>query len=268
MKNFITGLKAQYAKRKKLFLIGGPVLLFCLIAGIVFLVMHIRGRADGREQITLVYANMNMAHGRALEQRMLQSFMDENPHIIVELDAHVTNPATWAASLATAQAENRMPDVFTVPDKAGMVSEGFLLDITNMAWADVDFLGVPRVIHQAVMVGSAVYVLPTSQDIHGYFVNRDLFRALGLRVPEFGISASDFIEVLRMSTDISHPSIALNRSFSFVDWHPGAVNPQLGFFAYDGTGFRLSSQEMLAAVRIAREINDAGYTWYNLPEDM
>jgi len=242
-----------------------PIALICLVLAIIFIPNW--GGDDGPQpdRITLTYANWNLgAHwDNPLELRMLQSFTDAHPHITVEIDYNITTP--WMTSISAAAYENRLPDVFMVDDLSAKVSHGWLLDVTDQAWGDLDFFDLPHIVQGATMIGGSVYALPFAQNIQGYFVNRDLFRSLGMEAPTFGISTGDFINAVRGATNLNHPSIGLNHAFSFVDWYPGAVNPQMGFFAFDGTGFALNSQEMQEAVRLAAELHYEGYAFYSIP---
>jgi len=264
VKKFLSWLKNFYSKNKKAVLISTPIFIVCLVAAIVIFA----GRGDGSgpmpDQVTITYANWNlgMGHDNALELRMLQSFMNENPHIRVDIDTSIISPVLpWMDGLATAAAQNTLPDVFMIDDLGTIANNGWLMDITGMARYDMDFFDLPRLIQEAVLINHAVYALPFAQDIHGYYVNRDLYRALGHTPPAFGISGSDFMTAIRTATDFSHPSIGVNHTFSFVEWHPGAVNPSFGFLAYNGIYFALNSPEMAAAVALAADIYHGGYSF-------
>jgi len=259
--------KAKNAPKRK-----NGILLLCIIIILIgiavtaaLLILRRNDREPQPDPITLTYANWNMTGGNELEVQMIRSFMDEYPHITVHVDHSITLP--WMVGIATAAGENRLPDVFAIDDLATNVTNGWLLDLTSLAWADLDFFDLPRAIQEAVLLDGYVYALPAAQDIHGYFINRDLFRALGLDVPTFGISAEDFIDSARRATDLSHPSMGLNHSLSFVDWYPGAVNPALSFFGFDGRGFALNSSEMLEAVHEASALHRDGYTFASIPPD-
>ena len=264
VKNFLTKAQKVVKERKLLFIIG----LACMALVIAFFVLRARLGGPRPDPITLTYANWNLGvnWNDPLELRMLQSFMDEHPHITVEIDTSIASP--WMDSISAAAYENRLPDVFIVDDLGTKADNGWLLDLTTQAWADTDFFDLPNLIQGGAMVGGRVYALPFTQDIQGYFVNRDLFRELGQEPPSFGISAPDFIAAARNATDLSHPSIGINHSFSFVDWYPGAVNPLLGFFAFNGISFALNSPEMLGAVRLAAEVHNNGYTFNSIPQNM
>jgi len=266
-KNFSKKVRRLFNENKRLILIAGPIVLLCLALAIVLLVRRNRDDGPPPDPVTLIYSNWNLGtnFNDPLELRMLQSFMDEYQHITVEIDTSITLP--WMPSIFAAAQENRLPDVFIIDDLGAMVANGWLLDINLMARTDIDFLGLPPLIQGATMINDRVYALPFAQDIQGYFVNRDLFASLGLTPPTFGISAADFLDAVRNATDLSRHSIGLNHSFSFVDWYPGAVNEQMGFFGSDGLGFALNSPEMLEAVRIAAEIHREGYTFYSIPEE-
>ena len=259
----------QMMKSKKVFLIGGGAVLVC-IAALVVILFFVR-REPLREQIVLTYANPNLGVGAdaALELRMLQSFMNENPHIRVEIDQiniDTTGVAIpWMEGLTASAARERLPDVFVVDDLGAAAGSGWLLNLTPMAWSDIDFVDLPSNIQEANLLNWVVYTLPFSQDIQGYFVNRDLFRNLGLVPPSFGVSAEMFMSAIRATTDLTLPLVSLNHTFSFVDWYPGAINPQLGFFAFDGLNFALNSPEMLEAVSQAADIYNGGFTFYGIP---
>jgi len=269
VKKFLQKVQEMYSRRKKIVLIAAPIAIICVVLAIVLVA---RRGVDGpaRDGITLTYANWNLGlgHDNALELRMLQSFMDDNPHILIEIDTSIISPvAPWMDGLSAAAAQNSLPDVFMIDDLGTIAGTGWLMDIHNMAWEDGDFFDLPRPLQQALLVNNRVHALPFSQDIQGYFVNRDLFRALGLEAPAFGVSADDFVTAVRRATDFNHPSIGLNHSFSFPEWYPGAVNTSFGFLAYDGISFSLNSPEMHDAIRIAAEIYSGGYTFNSLTSE-
>jgi len=234
---------------------------------VVLIVTLVRRRGDGNI-ITLTYANWNLGQNRdsALELRMIQSFMDEHPNIRVVIDQHVALP--WTESLTIAANQNRLPDVFMLEDIGVKAANGWLMDITANVWADVDFFDLTGNVQEAMRIGGVMYGVPFAQNIHGYFVNRDLLRGLGIDPPSFGVSTSNFIEAVRTASDLGNNSIGLNQVFSFVEWFPSAENAALGFFAFDGFGFALDSPEMLEAVRIAAELYGGGYSFDGIPENI
>jgi len=255
-------------KQKRILFIALPIALICVALAIIFIPNWGGGGGPQPDRITLTYANWNLGANwdNPLELRMLQSFTDTHPHITVEIDNSIAGH--WMTSISAAAHENRMPDVFMVDDLSVKASSGWLLDISVLARTDIDFLGLPPLVQGATMIDDIVYALPFSQNIQGYFVNRDLFRLMGMAPPEFGIQAADFIGAVRNSTNLNHPSIGLNHAFSFIDWYPGAVNDRMGYFASDGTGFALNSPEMLEAVRLAAEIHRDGYAFYSIPSGL
>jgi len=259
-----TAKKRGFSGRTRIILIAAPILLACIAVAVV-LILRIR-RDQAPDQITITYANWNLGpnHDNALELRMLQSFMDDNPHINVVVDTSVTLP--WMDGLAAAATNARLPDVFMVDDLGATAANGWLMDLTSIAWTDADFFDLSPHIRETVLINHAVYALPFAKDIHGYFINRDLFRALGVDVPSFGISPEGFFDAVRQTTNFAHPSIGINSTFAFVDWYPGAANPHLGFFAFDGLSFALNSPEMLNAIRNAADIYHGGYAFLNLDE--
>ena len=225
-----------------------------------------RTTEDDPDPVTITYANWNLGEyfDDALERQMLRAFMDKHTHITVVVDERITTP--WTDSLT--MVADSLPDVFMVDDISLKAANGWLLDITGMAAADPDFLGLSGVIQEAVRIDGTVYALPFLKRVSGYFANLDLLREMGIPAPGFGVSAADFVAAAVAATDLNRPSIGLNQSFSFVDWYPGGVNPRLGFFAFDGFGYALNSPEMLEAVRIASELHAGGYTFAGLSDEL
>ena len=268
MKKILPMVKSTVQKvplKFRLIILGITLLL---ILAIVAVAVTTCGRHRRQDTITIIYANWNLGEYRdnALELRMIQSFMDEHPHIRVEIDQNIAMP--WTSSLTTAASQNRMPDVFMLEDIGLKAANGWLMDITASVWADLDFFDLPANVQEAVRISGTTYAVPFAQNIHGYFVNHDLLRDMGIAPPYLGISAEGFLETVRSATDFDRPSIGLNQAFSFMDWYPSAVDPNLRFFAFDGFGFALNSPAMLEGVRIASELYGGGYTFDGLPDDI
>jgi len=254
------------SKTKLIIAIVAIVLVLALTVVLIF--TFVRRRGGDAITVTLTYANWNLGDERnnALELRMLQSFMDEHPHIRVIIDPHVSLP--WTESLTVAANQNRLPDVFMLEDISVKAPNGWLMDITPHVWQDVDFFDLTPRVQEAMRVGGTMYAVPFAQNIHGYFVNRDLLIAQEIDPPSFGISAGGFIDAVRAVSDIGNNSIGINQVFSFVEWYPSAVNPNLGFFGFDGLGFALNSPEILDAVRIAAEFYGGGYSFDGIREEL
>ena len=270
MKNFFKKIQlfaTKLPKKTQLVILSlAAVLILALIA--VLVITFVRRRPGDDEIITLTYANWNLGRYRndALELRMIQSFMDEHPNIRVEIDNHIALP--WTESLTIAANQNRLPDVFMLEDIGLKASNGWLMDITSLIWADLDFFDLTRVVQESMRIGNVMYAVPFSQNIHGYFVNIDLLRELGVEPPSFGVPAGGFVEAVRTATDLSNNRIGLNQVFSFVEWYPGAINNELGFFAFDGFGFALNSPYMHEAVRVASGLFGEGSSFDGVPANV
>ncbi|MCL2286238.1 MAG: extracellular solute-binding protein [Firmicutes bacterium] len=222
--------------------------------------------ADG-ETVVLRYANWNLGteEDNNIERRMIQAFMDAHPHIRIEIDESITGD--WTEALAIAASVGNLPDVFMVNDTGMMAANGWLRDITEISNADSEFVNLPASIRNATQINNVVYTVPFAQFMLGYFVNRTLFEELNLDPPEFGISVDDFVRLVRQTTDLNRPTIGLNYSNQILYWLPGARNPNLGFFAYDGVAYALNSPEMLEAVSLATELAATGMTYGGLDYD-
>jgi len=219
--------------------------------------------ADG-DTIVLTYANWNLGteEENNLERRMIQAFMDEHPHIRIEIDESITGD--WTEALAMAAAISSLPDVFMVNDTGTMAANGWLMDISGIANADPEFMALPAAVRGASTVGNTVYTVPFAQFMMGYFVNRTLFEEFNLDPPEFGVSVDEFLDLVRQTTDLNRPTMGLNYANNLIYWLPGARNSNYGFFGYDGTAYVLNSAEMLEAVSLAAELTATGMTFGGL----
>ncbi|MCL1986870.1 MAG: extracellular solute-binding protein [Firmicutes bacterium] len=213
---------------------------------------------------TIRYANWNMGteEENNIERRMIQAFMERYPHITVEIDESI--PGDWMGNLAIAASTGSLPDVFMVSDTATKVINGWLLDITDISNADSEFTALPQNIRDSTTLGGRVYTVPFAQFLLGYFINADLFDTFNLDPPQFGFDVDEFISLINATTDLSRPTLGLTQSVSFADWMPAALNPNLGFFAYDGTGYAISSPEMIQTVNTAAQLNMTGTTWLGI----
>ncbi len=69
--------------------------------------------SNGGDQVTITYASWGVAQEgeENLDTLMIEAFMDEYPHITVEIDRSI-DAADWNSSLASAASASAMPDVF------------------------------------------------------------------------------------------------------------------------------------------------------------
>ena len=221
------------------------------------------------DQIVLRYANWNLGteEENNLERQMIQAFMDAHPNIIIEIDNSITPGEThWNELLAIAASTGNLPDVFMVDDIGVNLTNGWALDISEIANADADFTALPENMQDAMSINNRVYNVPFAQHMFGYFVNLDLFDSLNLDAPTFGFSIEEFEEAVRLVTDLNSPIIGTNHIDYFIAWYPGALNANMGFLTFDGEEFNLNSPEMLNAVQTAVELSSNGFVFDELEE--
>jgi len=215
---------------------------------------------DG-EEIIITYANWNLGteEENNIERQMIQAFMDAHPHIIVEIhEGVVAGEGSWEERLAIAASIGNLPDVFMTNDIGIHLQGGWALDITDLANADADFNALPANTQALMMFNDRVYMVPFAQHMFGYFVNLDLFDSLNLDAPTHGFTVEQFEAALRAVTDHGAGTIGTNHINYVASWYPGAVNPNLGFFTFDGANFHVDAPEMAAGLQLALEINNAG----------
>lgn len=239
--------------------------MMVIVGAMVFSCQGEKNTADGK--VVLRYANWNLgtAAENNLERRMLAAFMEAHPNITVEIDERIST-SDWVGSLATTASVGNLPDVFMISDTPTKVANGWLLDITNIANDDPEFASLPASIRNMTRINGVTYTVPFAQFMLGYYVNRTLFNERNLNPPQFGVGIPQFMNLIRQVTDLNRPTIGLNAADQFVEWMPGATNPDIGFFTFDGTGYSLNSQAMLDAVRMAFELTSNGFTYSGLTD--
>lgn len=221
-----------------------------------------------QEQVVIRYANWNLGteEENNLERRMIQAFMDEHPHITVEIDDSFVG-IPWNEALNIAASTGDLPDVFASDVLTNDIMNGWVMDLSAIAAGNEEFMALPDATREAVTINENIYAIPMAQFMLGFYVNRTLFDDLNLNAPEFGFSVDEFFDLVRATTDLNRPSIGVDNLADIVGWYPGAMNPNLGFYAYDNGTFHIDSPEMREGLRLAGELGQNGFVWSGLSED-
>jgi len=217
-----------------------------------------------RTPVTITYANWNLGPEGAdnIERRLIQAFMDEHPWITVDvMDSYGEDYVEFMVANA---AIGNLPDVFMINDTAQALINGWLLDISDLSRNDPEFNRLPTALRNATIQDDRVWTVPFAQFMQGYFVNMTLFDEFNLNRPQFGISPEAWFDAVRNTTDLNRPVVGVNYTFHMALWYPAAVNPNLGFFTFDGNQYNLDSPAMIEGMRIANELSMGGYTFVGL----
>lgn len=229
------------------------------------------GDSDSGETVTLTYANWNLGtEGDAnIERLMIEAFNESQDRIEVLIDENVTTD-DWNGSLATAASAGNLPDVFMLNNIPTSYTNEWLYDLSEIAQADEEFQMIPEASSNAASVGDQVVSIPFATHLFGYYVNYDILNDLNLSIPQYGFTVDELLDLVRSSTNIDQEIVGIENAAQIVDWYPGAVNPESGWFTFneaEGT-FSLDSDEMAQGVNIARDLASNDYAYVNLPEEV
>jgi ABC-type glycerol-3-phosphate transport system substrate-binding protein len=218
------------------------------------------------EPITLRYANWNLGteEENNINRRLVQAYMDANPHVTVEV-VDMSGEGGWEANLTAYAAKGELPDVIMANNVPLYVQNGWVADLTDMVANDADYADVPQILRDSFTYDGRVLGLPFAQFIMGYFVNQDLFEAANLDAPEYGFTVEEFREAVTSLTDIEQGVLGADEIFPIMGWYPNTVDPNLKWYSYDGEGMNYNSAAFKEGVAFTEEMKP--YTWQGLTEE-
>lgn len=222
------------------------------------------------DKVTLTYANWNFGtEGEAnIERMMIEAYNESQDDVEVVIAENITTD-DWNGSLATAASSGDLPDVFMLNSIPTAYSNQWLLDITDIATADEDYNLVNETTRNSVLINDQVVALPFALHMFGFYVNNDLLNEQNLTLPTLDMSVDEFVQSVKDATNFNEGRMGLKNATNIVDWYPGAVNEELGWFTYNmenGT-YSLDSNEMIEGINIANDLGQNGYTYDNLTDE-
>lgn len=223
---------------------------------------------SGSEQTTIRYANWNLGttEDNNIERQMIAAFEDANPTIKIEI-AEEIDPASWGESLASAASSGKMPDVFMLNSVPEAMANEWLYDISSLASSDSEWSGMPSVVTDAINYSGKTMAVPFAQHFMGYVVNTDVFENENVDVPEFGLSLEAFEQAAKDVTKVNMGIIAFEDLGQMGDWYPSALNPDFGYYTYDGEVLHLDSSEYIQGINKAKEFSQNGYVYNALADE-
>lgn len=222
--------------------------------------------ADNKEEkIVINYANWNLGPSteKNLERIMIEAYEAEHKNVDIQIDESIT-PTDWNGTLATAASAGKLPDVFMLNNIPTGIANNWLLDISEYANKDDEFVDLVDTVQNATKVEDKVYALPFAQHLMGYYVNKDILNNLNLEIPEHGYTIDEFISLAKKSTDLDNKTVGIDSTQALVEWYPGAANPELGWYTYANGEFHLDSKEMIDGIHIMNDLASNGYAYAQL----
>lgn len=235
---------------------------FVKMMAVAMLLAGLTACAEKREDVTLRYANWNVGteEENNIQRQLVAAYVAANPNVTVEyVDM---SGMGWDDKLTALAAAGELPDVFMANNVPNYVKNGWLADVSSLVKSDKDWAKVSDALKTMFTYNTAVYGLPAAQFIMGYWVNKDLYEAANLDVPEYGISASDWEQAVIELSDIENGVMGLDEQEFVAGWYGNTINDNLKWFSFDGVHMNYDSQAFKNAVNKAISLKP--YTWQGL----
>lgn len=195
--------------------------------------------------IALSYADWG---DQELNQALIDAFMEEYPHITVELRRDITGAGgEFTANLLNAQAANVLPDVFAIDNVPTGFSNGMLLDISEFWDNDSDTaLVYPNIANTAIYDGGR-FAIPSFQFIKGIYVNMTLLDFYNIPIPPKDWTYDQFVDLAIRLRQAGQSDYVYGIDPWFGDLDFAAIWPtqdfaDVGYQTFDGERFNFSSQ--------------------------
>ncbi len=226
---------------------------------------------DVTRNIVLDYADWG---DQELNRMLIDSFMDEYPHITVKLREDITGTGgAFTESLLNAQAAQVLPDVFAIDNVPTGLSNGMLLDITEYWDADEETeLVYPNIAETAVYNGRR-YAVPSFQFIKGIYINLTLLDHYNVPIPEKDWDYEEFVALATQLRNAGQNDFVYGIDPWFGDLDFEAVWPtqdfeDVGYQTWDGEQFNFTSQAWIDAYNRKLDLWSQGVVVEYTDEDM
>jgi multiple sugar transport system substrate-binding protein len=208
--------------------------------------------------VTLTYAawNLGTVDSVNLERLMLDAFEAEYPWITVEIVERpkVPDPSgtteidqNWNEFLGARAAQGTLPDVYFTDSTETTIMNNWTMDVTDIAEADPEFMNISADIRNASKYGGKLMALPYAVYYFGYFVNKTIFENANADAPLFEDTFAEFLEKIG---DVANHNVTNGTGIAglvgvdrMLEWYPAQLNPDLGWYTYDGSILHLNGTE-------------------------
>jgi multiple sugar transport system substrate-binding protein len=219
------------------------------------------------EPVTLTYASWDLGAPESespnMNRLMIEAFMDEYPHITVEIIERPKIPGTdsdlgWNDFLAARASTETLPDVFQADNIPFYVINDWAYNITDVAMADSEYLNVSEDIRGVATYDGKVMAIPNAIFYAGYVVNETLYDRQGQDFPTVDSTMAEFLAVTKAAAN--HASVNNNGVVGLegiehiLHWYPAQLNLNYGWFTMSDNGFNLNSSEFTTTMELYRSL--------------
>ena len=229
------------------------------------------GGGDRVQNITLSYADWG---NQELNQRLIDAFMEEYPHITVELRRDITGAGgQFTQNLLNAQAAGVLPDVFAIDNVPTGLTNGMLLNITDFWNADPDTAYIFPNIADAAVINGQRFAVPSFQFIKGFFINISILERYNIPIPPKNWTIEEFTllsEQIRIAgqNDMIYSIDPWFGDLDFAAIWPTLNDAEVGYQTWDGERFNFNSSEWINAYEAQLDFWARGFAAAHTEEEL
>ncbi len=234
------------------------LLMIPLIISLALIVVGCNNGEPGGSRIVLSYADWA---DDDINQALIDSFMEEYPHIRVELRKDISGTGgEFTLNLLNAQAAGVLPDVFAIDNVPTGYTNGMILDITEYWDADPETAYVyPNAAETAIYNGSR-YAIPSFQFIKGILINMTLLDRFNIDHPPFDWTYEDMydlaVEIRRAGDEYVYGIEGWFGDLDFEAIWPTQDCADTGYQTWDGERFHFNSDPWINAYERKLDLYD------------
>lgn len=216
--------------------------------------------------VTLTYADWG---DQVLNQKLINAFMEEYPHIRVTLRSDIAGSgAEFTGNLILAAQAGLLPDVFATDNVPTVVNAGLTLDVADLWDADPDTDLVYDNVALTGVYNGHRYAVPSFQFLKGILINLDIFDRAGLSTNELyrvdvdgypvkDWTFSEFVEIAKAvkNFDLVNTEnlvVGMDTWYGSPDFQqvwPMMNDADVQYDTWDGTQFNYNSPDWVYAMQ-------------------
>ncbi|MDR0298619.1 MAG: ABC transporter substrate-binding protein [Streptococcaceae bacterium] len=222
-----------------------------------------------KETVTLTYANWNLGTKaqNGIERQLIAAWNKSHPDVQVTIDEKLSGASKYVDTLSTEASAGKLPDVFMSASVSDNDTSGWAYDLTKIEGGDTEFNSLSQAVKSSTLIKGKNVAVPFGESMMGFFVNNDLLNQLNLTVPTEKTSVSDWVNLVKKSTNLSQKTVGVSEAPSFADWMPGEINSSVGMFTYANGKVNLADSSMSQAMSYAADLGKNGYSFAQLTAD-
>ena len=219
------------------------------------------------EPCTLTYAAWDLGQEDSetpnMDRLMLKAFEAAYPGIKVKIVERPKIPGTnddqgWDEFLTAKASVGMLPDVFQPDDIPLGIKNGWCYDLTNLVKEDEEYNMMSTDITDAATYDGHVMALPQSIFYWGFLVNETLYESKNLDAPTTDTTYEELMSLTKSAANHTSQTgngiVGLSGIEHIIHWYASQLNPDFGWWTYDGEKFNLDGPEFTEAITEYRKL--------------